>query len=64
MAAKDTIEESRASTEASLHDVEKAEKPTPEIKGDDDEFPTDWRKIALIMLALYLSMFLVALVSK
>lgn len=44
-------------------DIEKAAAgPKPAV--DDDEFPSDWKKVALIMLAVYFSMFLVALVSS
>ncbi len=41
------------------------EKPLPDVLDKDtpeDEYP-NWRRVALVMVALYLSMFLVALVS-
>jgi len=47
-------------------DLEKgANGPEPKESTDHDEneYPTDWRKITLIMSALYLAMFVVALVS-
>lgn len=37
--------------------------PAQEPLKEEDEYPTDWRKIGAIMGALYLTMFLVALVS-
>ncbi len=42
-------------------DIEAAKLPTaPE--DEEDEYPQGWKKIAVIMLGLYLSMFIVALV--
>jgi hypothetical protein len=43
-------------------DVEKAPPPQPEQKDGDDEFPT-FRKLVFILIAIYLSMFIVALVG-
>jgi len=44
-------------------DVELSGDQSPDLVKEEDEFPTDWKKIAVIMTALYMTMFLVALVS-
>jgi hypothetical protein len=45
-------------------DLEKAgPAPTAQDAVEEDDFPTDGKKIALIMASIYMSMFLVALVS-
>jgi hypothetical protein len=50
----------------SVVDLEKAG-PAPTahdaVEAEEDDFPTDPKKIALIMASIYMSMFLVALVS-
>jgi hypothetical protein len=42
-------------------DVEAANLPTAP-KEEEDEYPQGWKKVGVIMLGLYLSMFIVALV--
>jgi MFS family permease len=42
-------------------DVELPGDQIPDLVKEEDEFPTDWKKIAVIMTALYMTMFLVAL---
>jgi hypothetical protein len=50
--------------EPSVVDLEKAgPAPTARDAVEEDDFPTDPKKIALIMASIYMSMFLVALVS-
>ena len=54
-----------SSTDENSHgdvDVEKAG-PAVAVKDDTEPELPDWRKVCLIMLAVYLSMFLVALVG-
>ena len=57
MSTADIVVEPKSSMEK--RNIEKPQ----EIDENEDNFPTDWRKIFLIMTALYLSMFLVALVN-
>jgi hypothetical protein len=48
----------------SVVDLEKAgPAPTAQDAEEEEDFPTDVKKIALIMVSVYLAMFLVALVS-
>ena len=62
MVSNATNHEPRSSIESEVQVAEKVENVPVKKEADEDEFPTDWRKITLIMVALYMSMFLVALV--
>jgi len=55
------IEESRASIDTDSKDLEKAPETTTANHGEEEVFP-GWRKVAIVMVAIYLAMFLVALV--
>ena len=57
----EATEEPQGSTASTPMDVEKAI-PITKVKTEEDEFPP-LSKLVFIMLAIYLSMFLVALVS-
>lgn len=66
---KETPHSTRTSQDVALSSLAGPEVPVEPIQGiekegEEDEFPTDWRKITMIMVALYMTMFLVALVSQ
>ncbi len=64
MAVEEPVKESTAPIAGSINSAEKVAAVSPaSAKEDDDEFPTDWRKIALVMVVLYTAMFIVALVG-
>jgi len=56
-----STEEPRAEPHPAV-DMEKAGPATTTVKDDEDEFPS-FAKVMVIMVSVYLSMFLVALVS-
>jgi hypothetical protein len=55
------IEESRASIDTDSKDLEKVPETTTVDHVEEEVFP-GWHKIAIVMIAVYLAMFLVALV--
>ena len=60
MATSQIHEEPATSSASSTHNDQQQSPPLEKVK-TEDEYATSWKKLTLIMVALYLTMFLVAL---